>query len=90
MMRSKASKDSSRGFQVSSEISFLISIRKALPTSGQTIDVTSKIFHLWNKTGSDVWLTTIWMETLRCYLSKANIQEQTNLVFHTAFGPFKR
>ena len=28
--------------------------------------------------------------TLRCYLSKANIQEQTNLVFHTAFGPFKR
>ena len=39
-------KDSSRGFQVSSEISFLISARKTLPTSGQTIDVTfePKIF----------------------------------------------
>jgi len=48
MMRSKASKDSSRGFQVSSEISFLISVRKTLPTSGQTIDVTSKNFHVWN------------------------------------------
>ena len=48
MMRSKASKDSSRGFQVSSEISFLISVRKTLPTSGQTlnIDVTTKNFHL--------------------------------------------
>ena len=44
MMRSKASKDSSRGFQVSSEISFLISVRKTLPTSGQTVDLTSKIF----------------------------------------------
>jgi len=40
MMRSKVSKDSSRGFQASSEISFLISTRKALPTSDQTIDVT--------------------------------------------------
>jgi len=47
MMRSKASKDSSRGFQVSSEISFLISVRKALPTSGQTVDVTSKFFSVW-------------------------------------------
>jgi len=37
MMRSKASKDSSRGFQVSSEINFLISVRKAHPTSGQTL-----------------------------------------------------
>ena len=46
MMRSKASKDSSRGFQVSSEISFLISTRKALSTSDQTIDVIfeQKIF----------------------------------------------
>ena len=46
MMRSNASKDSSRGFQASSEISFLISTQKALPTSDQTIDVTfeSKIF----------------------------------------------
>ena len=46
MTRSKTSKDSFRGFQVSSEISFLISARKALPTSGQTIDVTfePKIF----------------------------------------------
>ena len=34
MLRSKALKDSSRGFQVSSEISFLISVRKTLPTSG--------------------------------------------------------
>ena len=42
MMRSKASKDSSRGFQVSSEISFLISVRKTLPTSDQTVDVTTK------------------------------------------------
>ena len=46
MMRSKASKNSSRGFQVSSEISFLISVRKILPTSGQTVDVTPKKFHL--------------------------------------------
>ena len=47
MMRSKASKDLSRGFQASSEISFLISAWKALPTSGQTIDVTfePKFFH---------------------------------------------
>ena len=37
MMRSKASKDSSRGFQESSEISFLISAQNALPTSGQTL-----------------------------------------------------
>ena len=37
MMRSKASKDSTHGFQVSSEISFLISIRKILPTSSQTL-----------------------------------------------------
>ena len=44
MMQSKASKDSSRGFQVSSEISFLISVRKTLPTSGQTVDLTSKFF----------------------------------------------
>ena len=44
MMRSNGSKDSSRGFQGSSEISFLISVRKALPTSGQTVDVTPKIF----------------------------------------------
>jgi len=44
MMRSKASKDSSRGFQVSSEINFLISVRKILPTSGQSADVARKIF----------------------------------------------
>jgi hypothetical protein len=44
MMRLKASKDSSRGFQVSSEISFLISIRKALTTLGQTPDLTCKKF----------------------------------------------
>ena len=44
MMRSKASKDSSRGFQVSSEISFLISVRKTLPTSGQTLTWHPKIF----------------------------------------------
>jgi len=34
MTRSKTSKDSFRGFQMSSEISFLISIRKTFPTSG--------------------------------------------------------
>ena len=44
MIRSKASKDSSRGFQVSSEISFLISVRKTLPTSGQSADVHAKFF----------------------------------------------
>ena len=44
MMRSKASKDLSRGLQVSSEISFLISVRKILPTSGQTVDLTTKIY----------------------------------------------
>ena len=38
MMRSKTSKDSSRGFQVNSEISFLISDRKIILTSsGQTL-----------------------------------------------------
>ena len=42
MMRSKTSKDSSRSFQVSSEISFLISVRKTLLISDQTIDVTFK------------------------------------------------
>ena len=42
-MRSNASKDSSRGLQVSSEINFLISVRKILPTSGQTVDLTKKI-----------------------------------------------
>ena len=47
MMRSKASKDSSRGFQVSSEISFLISVRKVLPTSDQIVDLTTKIFLVW-------------------------------------------
>ena len=46
MMRSKASKDSSRGFQVSSEISFLISVRKTLSTSGQSFDLTSKNFDM--------------------------------------------
>ena len=46
MMRLKASKNSSRGFQVSSEINFLISVRKTLPTSGQTVDVTHKFFYL--------------------------------------------
>ena len=40
MMRPKALKDSFRGFQATFEISFLISARKILPTSGQTIDVT--------------------------------------------------
>ena len=43
---SKASKDLSRGFQVMSEIIFLISVRKILPTSSQTIDVTSIFFCL--------------------------------------------
>jgi hypothetical protein len=42
MTRSKASKDLSRGFQVSSEISFLISVRKVLPTSGQSADLTDR------------------------------------------------
>ena len=42
MMRSNASKDSSRGFRVSTEISFLISVRKTLPTSDQTFDVILK------------------------------------------------
>jgi hypothetical protein len=44
MMRPKISKDSSRGFQVNSEISFLISDRKIIRTSDQTIDLTTKIF----------------------------------------------
>ena len=39
MMRSKASKDSSRGFQTNSEITFLINAQKILPMSGQTVDV---------------------------------------------------
>jgi len=43
-MQSKASKDSSRGFQVCSEISFLISVRKIILTSDQTVDLTTKIF----------------------------------------------
>ena len=43
MMRSKASKDSSRGFQTNSEITFLINARKTLPTSGQTVDVIFKL-----------------------------------------------
>ena len=47
MMQSKASKDLSRGFQTSSEINFLISARKALPTSSQTIDVTFESKILW-------------------------------------------
>ena len=46
MMWSKASKDSSRGFQVSSEINFLISVRKAFPTSGQTLTWHKKISYL--------------------------------------------
>ena len=46
MMRSKVSKDSSRGFQVNSEISFLISVRKTLPTSSQSLDLTSKMIHI--------------------------------------------
>ena len=45
IMRSNASKDSSHSFQVSSEISFLITVRKTLPISGQTVDLTSKNFH---------------------------------------------
>jgi len=46
MMQSKASKDLFRGFQASFEISFLISARKILSTSGQTIDAIfeQKIF----------------------------------------------
>ena len=57
MTRSKASKDSSRGFQVSSEISFLISVRKVLPTSGQSADLTSKIFWMGelNAPGNHDW-----------------------------------
>ena len=49
MIRSKTLKDSSRGFQASSEISFLISVRKTLPISGQTLntDVTPKNFCFW-------------------------------------------
>ena len=47
MMRLKTSKDSSRGFQVSSEISFLISVRKTLPTFNQTVDVTPKKNFVW-------------------------------------------
>ena len=39
MMRSKVSKDLSRGFQASSENSFLISARKSLPTFSQTFNV---------------------------------------------------
>ena len=39
MMRSKASKNSSRGFQASSEINFLLSARKSLSTSSQIFDV---------------------------------------------------
>jgi len=54
MMRSKASKDSSRGFQVSSEISFLISVRKILLTSDQTIDLTTKKFLVWKLNGSSI------------------------------------
>ena len=51
MMRSESSKDSSRSFQVSSEISFLISVRKILPTSSQTIDVTLKKILVWELNG---------------------------------------
>ena len=46
-MRSKASKDSSRGFHVSSEISFLISVRKTLLTFDQSVDVTLKKNLVW-------------------------------------------
>ena len=49
MMRSKVSKDSSRGFHMSSEISFLINVQKILLTSDQTIDLTSKNFHFVTK-----------------------------------------
>ena len=38
MMRSNASKDSSCGFQASSEINFLISARKSLSISGQQLN----------------------------------------------------
>ena len=51
MIRSKASKDSSRGFQISFEISFLISVRKTLSTSGQIVDVTLIIFFVWELNG---------------------------------------
>ena len=62
MMRSKTSKDPSRGFLVSSEISFLISVRKALPTSGQTIDVTliqkfSLTKHPLSSKGKNFWMS---------------------------------
>ena len=40
MMQLKASKDSSRSFQTSSEINFLINARKSLPTSGQIFNTT--------------------------------------------------
>ena len=50
MMRSKISKKSSRDFQVSSEISFLISVWKIFPTSDQIIDVTFKPKIFTNKT----------------------------------------
>ena len=54
MMRSNASKDSSRSFQMSSEISFLISVRKTLLTSDQTVDVTPKIFFVLELNGPEV------------------------------------
>ena len=60
VMWSKASKDSSRDFQVSSEISFLISVRKVLPTSGQTVDLPKKKFGLGTKRA----LTRFWSKSL--------------------------
>ena len=50
-MRSKSSKDSYRGFQVNSEIS----VRKALPTFGQTVDVTPNFFCLGTKPALKDW-----------------------------------
>ena len=49
MMQSKTSKDSSRGFPVSSEINFLISIRKTLPTLVKQLIWHPKIFILETK-----------------------------------------
>jgi len=52
MMRSNTSKDSSRGFQVNSEISFLISARKTILTSsGQTLTRHPIFFCVWKLNG---------------------------------------
>ena len=49
IIRSNALKDSSRGFYMNSEISFLISVRKTFLISDQIFDVTLKNFSLGTK-----------------------------------------